>query len=66
MPRGIHGETTNVGTRNPRRPSWWPAAWSAGGMGAAGGGTWSKKPPHSSYVITSTVCGQLGLVTTAS
>ncbi len=33
--------------------------------GATAGGTWSKKPPHSSKVITSSVFFQAGLVVTA-
>jgi hypothetical protein len=39
--RLANGDTITQGTRNPRRPSWFPAAASAVGMGAVGGGTWS-------------------------
>ena len=63
-PRGDQGETTNAGTRNPRKPSL-PKAASAAGMGAPMGGTCSKKPPHSSKLITSAVLGQFGLEVTA-
>jgi hypothetical protein len=42
-----------------------PAPRSGFGSGPTGGGTWSKKPPHSSYVMTKTVRAQFGLDTTA-
>src|SRR5581483_375346 len=58
-PRGANGEIRIVGTRKPRR---WNAGWTSG---ARPGRTWSKKPPHSSKVITSSVDGQAGLVVTA-
>src|SRR5450631_2641505 len=35
------------------------------GASARGGGTWSKKPPHSSWLSTSTVFFHAGLVATA-
>jgi hypothetical protein len=57
---------TSTGTRKPRRPSTSPAIAVAAGIGAVGGGTWSKKPPHSSKLITRTVLDQFGLVRTAS
>jgi putative hydrolase of the HAD superfamily len=37
----------HAGVRKPRKPSL-PSAASAVGIGAVFGGTWSKKPPHSS------------------
>ena len=61
-----HGATSMAGTRTPMLPSVSPAASEAGGMGARGGGTWSKKPPHSSKLMNSTVSCHSGERTTAS
>ncbi len=47
------------GMRNPR------CSYSGLTSGPAGGGTWSKKPPHSSNVKMSSVRGHAGLRTTA-
>ena len=58
-PPRLNGETTSVGTRNPRPigPATAPASDGSGltvryspavPAGAVGGGTWSKKPPFSS------------------
>ena len=55
----MNGETTNAGTRTPY-------VRNAGlSSCAAGGNTWSKNPPCSSYVTTSIVFFQFGLLTSA-
>ncbi len=59
-PLRANGEITTVGTRKPRRLVFLETSW------ACPGGTWSKKPPHSSYVITRTVLAQPGPLRTAS
>ena len=61
-----NGETTSIGTRKPRPigPRMPPAMLGSGSTvryspgvpgGGTGGGTWSKKPPFSSYVTNSAV-----------
>src|SRR3954469_12348875 len=65
-PRLAIGEISRHGTRNPRKPSASPAAALAGGIGAGGGGTCSKNPPHSSKLMTSSVRGHAGLFVTAA
>jgi hypothetical protein len=57
------GEMTTSGTRVPRRSS---CGFDELGGTAAGGGTWSKNPPPSSYVKNMTSRGQRGLATRAS
>src|SRR5437588_420194 len=69
-PPRANGETISSGTRKPRPigPAT-PAASEGRGLavryspavpaGAAGGGTWSKKPPFSSWVMNSAVLDQI-------
>jgi len=59
-PRREYGLTTIAGTRKPKLSSM------SSGTGDFGGGTWSKKPPHSSYRTTSAVLSQAGLCVSAS
>src|SRR5205814_7667794 len=68
-PPRANGETTSVGTRKPSPigPAM-PSAASGSGLtvryspgvpgGAVGGGTWSKNPPFSSYVMKTAVLAQ--------
>jgi hypothetical protein len=78
VPASIHGDTSTVGTRTPKRlkrkPNWpgapgtLPSALTvaSGATAPPGGGTWSKQPPCSSYVITSSVLSHAGEDETAS
>ena len=70
IPTSAEGDTTSMGTRNPspRGPAT-PLALAGSGStvtyspgvpaGATGGGTWSKNPSFSSYMMNSTVFDQV-------
>src|SRR3954464_11168965 len=61
--RHANGENTNDGTR---KPAWlWSKSNSGSSSGSCGGGTWSKKPPHSSYVTINAVFDHSGDVAIA-
>src|ERR1022692_3900655 len=73
LPPRLNGETTSIGTRKPS-PSGpaTPLAVAGNGLtvtyspgvpaGATGGGTWSKKPSFSSYMMNSTVFDQTSVL----
>src|SRR5436305_15079060 len=62
-PRRANGENTNDGTR---KPAWlWSKSAVGASSGSCGGGTWSKKPPHSSYVTINAVFDHSGDVAIA-
>src|SRR5579862_7090169 len=62
----LKGDAITVGTRRPSRarPSTRSASAEFGAI-TLGGGTWSKKPPHSSKVTIRTDFGQQGPFTSA-
>jgi hypothetical protein len=62
VPFSTQGLTTTMGTRTPARSNanGSSVALRPSGLGAAGGGTWSQKPPCSSYVMKSAVFSHRG------